>query len=29
MYRERILAIRAADKTVDRHPPLEDPVQNQ
>jgi 5-methylcytosine-specific restriction endonuclease McrA len=29
LNRERILAIRAADKTVGRHPPLEDPVQNQ
>ena len=29
LNRERILAIRAADKTVDRHPPPEDPVQNQ
>ena len=29
LNRERILAIRAADKTVGRHPPPEDPVQNQ
>lgn len=29
LNRERILAIRAADKTVGRHPPSEDPVQSQ
>jgi 5-methylcytosine-specific restriction endonuclease McrA len=29
LNRERILAIRAADKRVGRHPPMKDPIQNQ
>ncbi len=29
LNRERVIGIRAADQTVGRHPPLEDPIQQQ